>query len=306
VNSIRRARASLFPAVLSVSTASIFARFALAPLGNAVPLAVAFWRGAIAGIAFIPIILLPQFRKQLWEVGWKQAGWIAAATTVIAVHQICFITSLSYTSVSAASFLTSTQPIFAALLGGILIREHVSARSWLAIVGALGGMALITLAKPATGNAATHPLAGNLLALLAALLAALYTLAARRLRQKTPLVPYMFIVHLSGTIFLSIIVAIAGVDIVHFTRATWLGLILLGLVPTLIGHSLLTYAVGHLKAFIVAAVILGEPVGATLLATIFLNEVASTQTLVGGAVIILCILFIIFEREITPPPEEIV
>jgi drug/metabolite transporter (DMT)-like permease len=304
LNSLRRARASLFPAVLSVSTASIFVRFAIAPLGNALPLAAAFWRGAIAGIAFIPLLLLPRFRRELRAVGLKQAGWIAAATTVIATHQICFITSLSFTSVAAASFLTSTQPIFTALLGGILIREHVSARSWLAIVGALIGMALITLANPSSGSVSSHPLAGNLLALLAALLASLYTLAARKLRQKTPLVPYMMIVHLSGSIFLGIIIAVAGVDIVHFTPATWLGLILLGLVPTFIGHSLLTYAVGHLKAFVVNAVILGEPVGATLLAAIFLHEIAPLQTLLGGAIIIVCILFIIFEREIPSAPEE--
>lgn len=291
-----RARASLLPAVLSVSTASIFARLALSPLGNAAPLAVAFWRGAIAGIAFLPTLLFARYRRQLFEVGWKQAGLIAAATTVIATHQICFITSLSLTSVSAASFLTSTQPIFTALLGGLLIREHVSARSWLAIFGALVGMALITLAAPSSGAPSAHPLAGNLLALLAALLASLYTLAARKLRQKTPLVPYMLIVHLSGTIFLSIIVAITGIDIIRFTPGTWLGLLLLGLVPTLIGHTLLTYAVGHLRAFVVNAVILGEPVGATLLAALFLGESPALQTLAGGAIILACILFILFER----------
>jgi drug/metabolite transporter (DMT)-like permease len=305
VSSTRRARLSLFPAVLSVSTASIFVRFAIAPLGNALPLAAAFWRGAVAGIAFLPVFLLPQFRTQLREVGWKQAGLIAAATTVIAVHQICFITSLSLTSVAAASFLTSTQPIFTALLGGMLIGERVSTRSWLAIFGALVGMGLITLAKPAAGGSAAHPVMGSLLALLAALLASLYTLAARKLRQKTPLVPYMFIVHLSGTIFLAIIIAVMGIDIIHFTPATWLGLILLGLIPTLLGHTLLTYAVGHLKAFVVNAVILGEPVGATLLAAIFLHEVATAQTLIGGAIIIACILFIIFEREVVPAPEEL-
>jgi drug/metabolite transporter (DMT)-like permease len=305
MNSIRKARLSLFPAVLSVSTASLFVRFAIAPLGDAPPLAAAFWRGAIAGLAFLPIVLLPRFRKQLFAVRLSEMGLIASATTVIAVHQICFITSLSLTSVAAASFLTSTQPIFTALLGGFLIRERVSARSWLAIVGALGGMALITFSKPATGAPSGHALAGNALALLAALLASLYTQAARKLRQKTPLVPFMFIVHLSGTIFLTIILTVMGTNVAHYSSSTWIGLLLLGLVPTLVGHSLLTYAVGHLKAFVVNAVILGEPVGATLMAAAFLGEVASWQTLAGGAIIIACILFIIFEREVIPVPEEL-
>jgi drug/metabolite transporter (DMT)-like permease len=304
VNLNARARLSLLPAVLSVSTASIFVRLAIAPLGDASPLAAAFWRGAIAGIAFLPIIALPQFRKQLFEIPLKQFGLIAAATTVICVHQICFITSLSLTSVAASTFLTSTQPIFTALLGGYLIREHVSFRSWLAIVGAIFGMAIITFSKPTANAPAVHALLGNSLALLAALLASLYTLAARRLRQKTPLVPFMFVVHCSGTIFLGIIVAIAGVNLSHYTAATWTGLVLLGLVPTFIGHSLLTYAVGHLRAFVVNASILGEPVGATIMAAIFLNEAASWQTLVGGAIIIGCILLVVFERPVPIAVEE--
>jgi len=305
VNLSAKARASLFPAVVSVSTASLFVRFAIAPLGDAPPLAAAFWRGAIAGACFLPFLFVPHYFQQLKEVAARQFWLIAAATTVIATHQICFITSLSFTSVAASTFLTSTQPIFTALLGGMLIREKVSARSWLAIVGAILGMGIITISRPAEGAPHEHALWGNLLALLAALLASLYTLAARRLRQKTQIVPFMSIVHLSGSVFLAIIIAVTGVNFGHYSSQTWLGLILLGLVPTFIGHSLLTYAVGHLRAFVVNAAILGEPVGATILAAIFLNEIPSPWTLIGGVIIIACILLIVLEREVPVIVEEI-
>jgi drug/metabolite transporter (DMT)-like permease len=297
VNSTQSARLSLLPAVMAVSSSAIFVRMAIAPLGDAPPLAAAFWRGAIAGLAFLPVLLLSRYRAQLMQIRARDLWSIAAATTVIATHQICFITSLKFTSVSASTFLTSTQPIFTALLGGLLIREHVTARSWLAIAGAILGMAIITFSKPVAGNVIPlNPLFGNLLALLAALLASLYTLAARRLRQRVPLVPFMLIVHTSGSIFLIAIIALTGTNIAHYSPQTWSGLLLLGLIPTLLGHSLLTYAVGHLKAFVCNAAILGEPVGATIMAAIFLNEAASWQTLAGGALIIACILFIILER----------
>jgi drug/metabolite transporter (DMT)-like permease len=287
-----KARASLFPAVVAVSSASIFVRLAAAP-----PIGAAFWRGAIAGLAFLPLIFIPRFRRQWRNISRRDIGFIAAATTVICVHQICFITSLGLTTVAACTFLTSTQPIFTALLGGLLIHEHVSARSWLAVVIAIGGMALITFSNSSAGNGG-HALLGNSLAVLAALLASLYTLAARRLRQRIPLVPYMFTVHLSGTIFLSLIVGFTGTNLVHYSPQTWIGLLLLGLIPTFIGHSLLTYAVGHLRAFVVNAVILGEPVGATIMAALFLHEAAPWQTIMGGLIIIGSILFIIFEREV--------
>lgn len=286
------ARWALLPAVLAVSSSAIFVRFASAP-----PIGAAFWRGAIAGMALLPFFAYPPFFRQLLAMGRREVALIALATTVIAVHQICFISSLSYTTVAASTFLTSTQPIFTALLGGILIREHVSARSWLAIIGAILGMALITFSHPASGAASGSALKGNLLALLAALLASLYTLAARRLRQKTPLVPYMFVVHLSGTVFLAIIVALTGTPLTGYSTHTWTGLMLLGLIPTFIGHTLLTYSVGHLPAFVVNASILGEPVGATLMAAMFFGEHPPLQTVAGAAVVLACILVIVLERD---------
>ncbi|MFZ5433350.1 MAG: DMT family transporter [Calditrichota bacterium] len=292
--SISRARFSLLPAVLSVSTASIFVRYAAAP-----PMGAAFWRSAVAGIVLLGVFLFPVYRREFRSVSWSRMGTIALATVIISVHQICFITSLSLTSIAASTFLTSTQPVWTALLGGWLIRERVSLRAFLALGGALAGMAIITLSKP-TESA----LWGNLLAVAAAILASLYSLAARKLRQSTPIVSFMVVVNVSSAIFLGILGLILGTNLGDYSDKTWLGLILLGLLPTLVGHSLLTYAIGHLRAFVVNASILGEPVGATILAAIFFKEFPTVQTLIGGAIVIICILFIVFEREIPPTGEQ--
>lgn len=296
---LKQARWALLPALLAVSSAAIFARLSVPPLGNAEPLAAAFWRAAVAGIALLPVLLFPGVRKKLFNLRWKKTGQIAAATVIIALHQICFITSLNYTSVAAATLLTSTQPVWTALLGGWLIREPVSLRNLLALAGALVGMALVTLSRPAESA-----LLGNVLALFAALLASLFSLAARRLRQHTNVIPFMLVVNWSGAIFLGMLAAIFGIQLIGFTQATWTGLIMLGLIPTLIGHSLLVYAIGHMPAFVVNASILGEPVGATILAGIFLSEYPTMQTMIGGVVIVACVLLIIFERKVPEPVPE--
>jgi len=294
-----RARFALLPALLAVSSAAIFARLSVPPLGNAQPLAVAFWRAAVAGLALLPVLLLPSVRQKMRTLTWKKAGQIAAAAVIIALHQICFITSLHYTSVAAATLLTSTQPVWTALLGGWLIREHVSLRNLLALAGALAGMALVTLSRPADSA-----LMGNVLALTAAVLASLFSLAARRLRQHTNVIPFVLVVNWAGAAFLGILALVFGISLSGFSHATWTGLIMLGLIPTLIGHSLLTFAIGHMPAFVVNAAILGEPVGATILAALFLNEFPTLQTLVGGVVIVACVLLIIFERKVPEPVPE--
>ncbi len=283
---------------MAVSSAAIFARLSVGPLGNAQPLAAAFWRAAVAGIALLPLLLLPVVRAKLRTLTWPKMRMIAGATVIIALHQICFITSLNYTSVAAATLLTSTQPVWTAFLGGWLIREHVSWRNLAAIGGALAGMALVTLSRPAESA-----LTGNLLALLAALLASLFSLAARQIRQHTHILPFIFVVNWSGALFLGVLAWIFGIPLTGFTDHTWVGLIMLGLIPTLIGHSLLTYAIGHMPAFVVNAAILGEPVGATLLAAMFLHEYPSMQTLVGGAIIVAFVLVIVLERKPAGEPE---
>jgi len=299
VNLVRRARAALLPAILAVASSAIFVRWAVTPHpGSATPLATAFWRGAIAGIAFLPLFLIPRFRQELLALPIRRFGIIFAATTIICLHQICFITSLSYTSIAASTFLTSTQPIFTAFFGSFLLKEKVSFRSWLLIIGAIIGMGLITLDRHVEGA-----LLGNSLAVAAAILAALYSLAARKLRQSTPLIPFMFSVHVSGTIFLGVLVWISGVSLTGFTTQTWSALLLLALLPTFLGHSLLTFSVGYLPAFVVSSSLLGEPVGATLLGMMIFQDYPGIQTIAGAVVIVACILGIVMSKRDIPEPE---
>jgi len=49
-------------------------------------------------------------------------------------------------------------------------------------------------------------------------------------------------------------------------------MVLLALIPQLIGHTSINWALKHLKTSLIAISILGEPVGATILAYIFLKN----------------------------------
>lgn len=291
---IARAKTALLPAILAVSTAAIFVRSADVP-----PLAAAFWRGGFCAILFSLTLFVPSVRAAMRAVGWRKAGQIAAATVIIALHQICFITSLSYTSIAASTFLTCTQPIFTAFLGYLFLKEAVSWRSRIAIFGAVVGMGAITFGS-ADGETA---LTGNLLALAASVLAAIYVLFARRFRQTTPLIPFMTIVHVSGSLFLILLAALFTIPLRGFESGSWLALLMLALIPTMIGHTLLNFAVGHLPAFVVSSSILGEPVGATLLGWAWFGETPVGWTLAGATLIVLCILLVVLEPR-TPAVVE--
>lgn len=283
-------RLVLLPAVLAVATSSLFIRLADVP-----PIAAAFWRAAIAGIAFLPFFAFPAIRRQWRGLSVKTFLAVCGATFIIAVHNILFITSLSYTSVAASTVLTCSQPIFTAFLGAIFIGEAVSKRAILGLIGAMTGAVLISLPQ---GGITT--LKGNLLAIAAAITVATFVLCARKLRQHTPLFPFQFTVHLGSVVYLFLFAQIFSVPLTGFDADSWKALLLLGLVPTFIGHTLLTYSVGYIKAYLVSLAIVGEPVGATLLAAIFLGEIPPWQTIIGGVIVLASILYAVYEKEVLP------
>lgn len=262
-------------------------------------MAAAFWRSGFCAIIFLFALLSPTVRQALREMGPKKLLGIFGATAIIALHQVCFITSLSYTSIAASTFLTCTQPIFTAFLGTIFLKEAVSWLSRIAIFGAVAGMAAITFG----GGSGETALTGNLLALAASVLAAVFVLFARTFRKTTPIVPFMLVMHVSGSIILMALAGFAHKPLTGFTSDSWTALLLLALVPTLIGHTLLNFAVGYLPAFVVSASILGEPVGATLLGWSIFSEVPTGWTLVGAVLIVLCILIVVLEPR-TPAIAE--
>ncbi|MDP3038458.1 MAG: EamA family transporter, partial [Deltaproteobacteria bacterium] len=66
---------------------------------------------------------------------------------------------------------------------------------------------------------------------------------------------------------------------------------LLALVPQLIGHTSLNWALKFFSATMVAVFILGEPIGATLLAYILLEEPLTHKLFFGGTLVLLGIYF---------------
>ena len=62
--------------------------------------------------------------------------------------------------------------------------------------------------------------------------------------------------------------------------------LLLALVPQMIGHTSFNWALKHLSAPTIAVTLLGEPVGASILALLIFSEKPSVQTVVGGCLIL--------------------
>jgi drug/metabolite transporter (DMT)-like permease len=67
------------------------------------------------------------------------------------------------------------------------------------------------------------------------------------------------------------------------------------LLPQILGHLSINWALGFVPATLVAIAVLGEPVGAAALAFVILNE-SPTFTQIGGSILILSGVFVAFRR----------
>ena len=66
---------------------------------------------------------------------------------------------------------------------------------------------------------------------------------------------------------------------------------LLALIPQLVGHTGINYALRYLSPTLVATAVLLEPVGAVLLAVLVFAEFPSWVTVVGAAVLLAGVMF---------------
>src|SRR5215217_1464583 len=118
--------------VLAVSAAAIFIRLAEAP-------ALAFWRNALGALVLVPLALY--WRETFPRGRVLRVGVVSGVA--LGAHFGFWISSLDYTSVAASVVLVCTQPIFVAILAYLVFGERTSSLSFLGILVALAGTAVI-------------------------------------------------------------------------------------------------------------------------------------------------------------------
>lgn len=198
----------------------------------------------------------------------------------LACHFATWIGSLGLTSVASSVALVTTQPVWVALLARAFLGERVGRRAAVGI-----GLAVVGGVAVAGGDFSASPraLLGDLMALAGAIFAGIYIAVGRRARAVLSLGAYVGAVYpLAALVLLGLALA-GGFHLTGWSSRTWIALALLGVVPQLLGHSLLNWALRWLSAPLVAVSILAEPVVSTLLAIPVLGEVPGPWTAAAAA-----------------------
>jgi drug/metabolite transporter (DMT)-like permease len=271
---------SLSVGIVAISSASVLIRFAQA---EGVPsLSIAAWRLIVASLVLLPYAWLGH-GDEIRSLSRHELWLVVASGVFLGLHFACWIASLGYTSVASSVVLVSMGPVFVGLGSWIFLHERPSLLLTTGIVVAAVGSVVISWGDLGQGQ---DQLMGDLLALTGAVMIAGYLMIGRKVRAHRSLIVYVALVYGVAAITVLILVSVTQQPMFGFSPAAYLWLLALGLIPQLIGHSALNWALGLLSATYVAIVTLAEPIGSGILAFILLDESITWATIIGGALVL--------------------
>ena len=280
--------------IAAVSTASLFIRFAQ---DYAPSITIAAFRLGLAALILLPYTLW-KHSPEIKALSPSDLKLTVLAGFLLAIHFASWITSLEFTSVASSVVLVTTTPLWVSMLAPLFLGEKTPRLAVLGMMIALVGGIVIAISDvciwlPAgiscqgpIADQGSNPLLGDILALLGAIAAACYLIIGRQLRKKVSTTPYIFLVFSASAIFLvGAMLVTSGVPPLYPGKVYgWL--LLLAVVPQLIGHSIFNWSLKFLPPAYVSVNLLGEPIGSTILAYFFLNEMPSAVKIIGAILIL--------------------
>jgi drug/metabolite transporter (DMT)-like permease len=282
----------LILAVTMVSSASILIRFTNPILSP--PLVIVFWRTLYGSIIMAGLGAvrgdLKAFRGPQLKETWF---WLAAIGIVLSFHFSTWFTSLFMTTVAASVVLVNMSPIFTAIFSTLVLSESLRRKSWVGVLVAVGGA--ILLAWNDLISEGFGALTGDALALLSAFFLAVYFIGGRRFAEGLPITVYTSVVYLSAAVATLPLCIAMGLNVLVFDPREVLIYLALAIFPTALGHSVNNYLLTLVPAYVVSSAVLGEPIGATLLAVAFLGEIPTVLTMIGFGVILLGIALVLVD-----------
>ena len=277
----------LILSVSMVSSASILIRFSQSD-----PLVIVFWRTLFGAIVMASLGAIRKdghaFRGPLMKKNWF---WLVGIGVVLAFHFSTWFTSLFMTTVAASVVLVNTSPIFTAILSTVILGEALRRRSWAGVLIAVAGA--VFLAWSDFESAGAGALTGDMLALLSGFLLAVYFIGGRRYAKGLPITVYTSVVYITAAGVTLIQCLALGINVIVLDPTEMIIFIALAIFPTALGHSVNNYLLTLVPAYVVSSAFLGEPIGATLLASIFLGEIPNPLTFIGFGIIMLGITLVL-------------
>jgi len=264
--------------------------------GHTHPVAIAAWRLLMAALILAPVA--GARLSALGRLGAREWGLLGLAGVAPAGHLVAWIAAVQHTTVANAAIFFSVNPVLTAVGGAWLFGERLTRHFWLSAGLGLAGVAILGWGDLGGGPG---PLLGDALALLCSVLFTLYFLAGKSLRAGLDNRVYVTALYAIAGLVCFVALAALGQPLFAYDAAAWRCFLLMALVPTVLGHTGLNYALRYLDAGRVSLATLTEPALAGVVAWAAWGEPLTLRSLAGYAVIGAGVALLVREKRSAAP-----
>ena len=269
--------------VIGISLSSIFVKYSAAP--SAVTAA---WRLLWTVILMTPVVLgSAPVRRELAGIPGKTVLLSVLSGVFLAVHLVTWFESLKHTTVASSTTIVCTEVIWVSLGFCLFLKGRLSGKALGAIAVTLAGSVLIAWSDSGRGN----QLYGDILALIAAIAVAVYTLIGRVVRSRVSTSVYTYLVYAACAAVLILTCVIQGQSLTAYGWSAPAVGLLLAVFSTILGHSIFSWCLKYFSPAFVSASKLCEPVVAAILAAFLFGEIPAALQLLGGGLILAGVVY---------------
>lgn len=280
---------ALVLSIIAVSTASVLIRMSHAP-----PIVIAMYRMVFSTLILLPYFLFTGGINKVRKIGLNKILFLISIGIFLAIHFASWITSLSFTSVASSVVFVHIDPIFVSLISHYFLKEPIQRRTVIGIVIAIFGATIIAVGDAGIGELNLY---GDFLAFIGGVMLGIYIIGGRLLRKELDLTSYVTPVYATAAMVLGLGTIAMGEPLTGYPSDEYLLFFIIALVPMIFGHTVYNWALKYVTAPIVSISLLGEPVGASLLAYLILKESPNRLVIFGGIVTLLGILISVYQAE---------
>ncbi len=269
-------------ATFSVSTSPILARL----LSEVPAVGISFWRMAIGAT----ILWIYSNFKPTASLSTKNRNYTILGGIFLGIHFQFFFESIKLTTIANATFLGTLAPLFTLFLEKFWLKRRIKKNMIFALAIIFTGSIIIISDQ---FDASSNYTVGNLYALICSFWIALAFMISENVRKEAGTVAFSRTLFASAAITLMMISFYTGESLIGYSKMDYFGLFLLGLIPTVFGHSTFYFALRYLQPTIVASFPLGEPIIASVIAYFLFSEAVGFSIILGGILTILGLLTLV-------------
>lgn len=242
----------------------------------------AFYRLLVGtGVLIIPFLVSRYHSKS--SLPTKGIVLAIIAGLLLAINMVLWTTGIMLSNAAMPTLVGNLAPLWVGFGSVLIFKERQTKGFWIGVSIALLGVSSLILHDFYTPDGIFR---GLLLGLFAGMFYAGFLLLAQPGRKLLDTISFLFISSLATTIFLGISALILDLSFSGYSQHQWILFVVMGVGIQSGAWFLINFAMGPIKASLVSATLLAQPVLAGFIAYFALGEVLSLWHIIGGIIMV--------------------